>query len=265
MRLRTQLALAFFLLAVVPLLGRDALLLARRRSARSARRWPPRPRRFAARDVDARRRRGRRAEGAAAAHAAPPAGPRREPRTRRPSREALAAAEARRAAAAAAGDPVRRPSAARARSRSRVDAEGRPYAPDPADEAVLEGLGLVPGHPATRRDAGDWVVAERARSRHRHRDRRSRGRSGPRSPRSARTAARNLALGLGLAAPRAARHPAALAADDAPPRLAHRGRRSGSPPATSTCGAGAARPRVPAASPRPSTAWRATCARTRSG
>lgn len=77
------------------------------------------------------------------------------------------------------------------------DADGRPYAPDPADEALLEGLGLVPGRAATRGDAGDWVVVERtdpetgiviavARP------------IGPALTEIRATAARNLALGLGL-------------------------------------------------------------------
>jgi sigma-B regulation protein RsbU (phosphoserine phosphatase) len=78
------------------------------------------------------------------------------------------------------------------------DAEGRVYAPEPADEAVLEGLGQVPGKPVTRRDAAEWVVAERpdpetgiviavARP------------VGPALQEIRRTAARNLGLGLGLA------------------------------------------------------------------
>ena len=78
------------------------------------------------------------------------------------------------------------------------DAEGKVYAPDPADEAVLESLGQVPGQPVTRRDAGEWVVAERpdeetgiviavARP------------VGPALQEIRRTAARNLAMGLVLA------------------------------------------------------------------
>jgi sigma-B regulation protein RsbU (phosphoserine phosphatase) len=77
------------------------------------------------------------------------------------------------------------------------DAEGQVYAPEPADEVVLEGLGQVPGKPATRADAGDWVVAERsdpdtgiviavARP------------IGPALTEIRATAARNLVLGLGL-------------------------------------------------------------------
>jgi sigma-B regulation protein RsbU (phosphoserine phosphatase) len=41
------------------------------------------------------------------------------------------------------------------------DTEGWVFTPDAGDEAVLEGLGLVPGRPATRGDAGDWVLALR--------------------------------------------------------------------------------------------------------
>ncbi len=76
-----------------------------------------------------------------------------------------------------------------------VDADGRVYAPEPDDEKTLTALGVVPGHPATRRDASEWVVPFRD-------DPEtgivsgSRGRSGPRSD-FRRTAARNLALGLG--------------------------------------------------------------------
>ena len=101
------------------------------------------------------------------------------------------------------------------------DADGQPYAPDPADESVLEGLGLVPGRPATRGDAGDWVVAERpdpetgiviavARP------------IGPaltRDPRD-RGAQPHARPGPGVVA--LLGHPAAVAAHDAPPRLADR-------------------------------------------
>jgi serine phosphatase RsbU (regulator of sigma subunit) len=79
-----------------------------------------------------------------------------------------------------------------------VDAQGRLYASDPSEEALLGGLGVVPQRPAARRDTQDWVIAER------------------RNPQTGivigvarpvgealrelrRTAGRNLALGLGLA------------------------------------------------------------------
>jgi len=41
------------------------------------------------------------------------------------------------------------------------DAKGWVFTPEAEDEAVLDGLGLVPGRPATRGDTGDWVVALR--------------------------------------------------------------------------------------------------------
>jgi len=78
------------------------------------------------------------------------------------------------------------------------DAEGKLYAPEAADEAVLESLGQVPGKPVTRRDAGEWVVAEKA-------DRETgiviavARPVGPALQEIRRTAARNLGLGLGLA------------------------------------------------------------------
>ena len=79
-----------------------------------------------------------------------------------------------------------------------IDADGRVYAPEPDDEKTLTALGVVPGHPATRRDASEWVVPFQndpdtgivigvARP------------VGPALSDFRRTAARNLALGLGLA------------------------------------------------------------------
>jgi len=41
------------------------------------------------------------------------------------------------------------------------DTGGWIFTPEAEDEAVLDGLGLVPGRPATRGDTGDWVVALR--------------------------------------------------------------------------------------------------------
>jgi len=78
------------------------------------------------------------------------------------------------------------------------DARGQLYAPEPADERVLAAIGVGPARRASSRDAEDWVVAER------------------RNPETGivigvarpvgealleirRTAARNLGLGLGLA------------------------------------------------------------------
>jgi serine phosphatase RsbU (regulator of sigma subunit) len=79
-----------------------------------------------------------------------------------------------------------------------VDVQGRLYASDPREEAVLGGLGVAPGRRGARGDTQDWVIAER------------------RNPETGivigvarpvgealrelrKTAGRNLALGLGLA------------------------------------------------------------------
>jgi serine phosphatase RsbU (regulator of sigma subunit) len=195
-RLRTQLAVAFFLLAVLPLLGvtlytwlgsqrafRQAVAaeagdLATEMSTRVD---------VVADELKARlKRMGRR----------PPAGS-AETAYEKARREALAAAESAELRlllrAILSGAERRQGAIPFAR-----DAEGKLYAPDPADEAVLEGLGLVPGQPVTRRDAGEWVVAEKpdqetgiviavARP------------VGPALREIRRTAARNLGLGLGLA------------------------------------------------------------------
>jgi serine phosphatase RsbU (regulator of sigma subunit) len=194
MRLRTQLALAFFLLAVVPLLG--VTLYSWQGSQRAFRQAvAAEAGDFAAEmstrvdvvadDLKARLERMKsRPQGRA------------ETPYEKAKREALAAAEADELRlllrAILSGAERRQGAIPFAR-----DAEGQPYAPDPADETVLEGLGLVPGHPATRSDAGDWVVAERpdpdtgiviavARP------------IGPALTGIRATAARNLALGLAL-------------------------------------------------------------------
>jgi serine phosphatase RsbU (regulator of sigma subunit) len=80
-----------------------------------------------------------------------------------------------------------------------LDREGRLYAPDPADEAVLVALGVEPGKAATRRDAGDWVVGTRIDEETGIRIGVARP-VGPALTEIRRTAARNLGLGLGLAA-----------------------------------------------------------------
>jgi serine phosphatase RsbU (regulator of sigma subunit) len=194
-RLRTQLAVAFFLLAVLPLLGvtlytwvgserafRQAVAaeagdLAAEMSTRVD---------VVASDLKSRltRMRGQPATG--------PESPYQKAR-----REALAAAEGEELRlllrAILSGAERRQGAIPFAR-----DADGRVYAPDPSDEAVLEGLGQVPGKPVTRRDAAEWVVAERpdpetgiviavARP------------VGPALQEMRRTAANNLGLGLGLA------------------------------------------------------------------
>ena len=194
MRLRTQLAVAFFLLAVVPLLG--VTLYSWQGSQRAFRQAvAAEAGEFAAEmstrvDVVADELKARlermksRPQGTV------------ESAYEKARREALAAAEAEELRlllrAILSGAERRQGAIPFAR-----DAEGRPYAPDPKDEAVLEELGLVPGRPATRSDAGDWVVAERpdpetgiviavARP------------IGPALTEIRATAARNLALGLGL-------------------------------------------------------------------
>src|SRR5262245_7244451 len=194
MRLRTQLALAFFLLAVVPLLG--VTVYSWQGSQRAFRQA------VAAEAGDFAAEMSTRVDVVADELKARLEHMKSRPQGRAESpyekakREALAAAEADELRlllrAILSGAERRQGAIPFAR-----DAEGQPYAPDPADEAVLEGLGLVPGHPATRADAGDWVVAERpdpdtgiviavARP------------IGPALTEIRATAARNLALGLGL-------------------------------------------------------------------
>jgi sigma-B regulation protein RsbU (phosphoserine phosphatase) len=195
MRLRTQLAIAFFFLAVLPLLG--VTLYAWLRSERAFRQAVAAEAGDLATEVSTRvdvvasdlsarlqRMRGR------------PEGGEESP-YQKARREALAVAE---------GDELRlllRAILSGAERRQGAipfarDADGKVYAPDPADEAVLEGLGQVPGKPVTRRDAAEWVVAYRpdpetgiviavARP------------VGPALQAIRRTAASNLALGLGLA------------------------------------------------------------------
>ncbi len=262
MRLRTQLALAFFLLAVVPLLG-VTVYTYRRRSGPSAGPWPRRPRRspremstrveVVADELKERLQRMRRA----------PAPGQAETPFQKARREALVTAEkgelrlwlrcdpvdgrARRG-----GDPVR---GRRRRPRLRARAGRREDAHRP------RGRARPPGHPARRVGVGR-SVPRRPGHGHRHRGRaagRSRALRLPphRRPQPrARPRAR---------ARRRPRHPAALAADDPPHRVAHRRARSGWPPATSTCACRCRTGASSAAWPRPSTAWPATCVRTRSG
>jgi sigma-B regulation protein RsbU (phosphoserine phosphatase) len=196
MRLRTQLAVAFFLLAVLPLIG--VTLYTWLGSQRAFRQAVAAEAESLATEMSLRvdlvadqlkERLQRMADRPAAGG---------ESAYQKARREALAAAE---------GEELRLLLRAILSSAERrqgaipfaLDREGRLYAPDPADEAVLEGLGLVAGRPATRRDAGDWVVGRRidgetgihigvARP------------VGPALTEIRRTAARNLGLGLGLAA-----------------------------------------------------------------
>ncbi len=196
MRLRTQLAIAFLLMAVLPLLG--VTLYTWRGSPRTFRQAVAAEAGGLAAEMSTRvdvvadqlksrlQRMGERPAGG------------EESAYQKARREALAAAEGEELRlllrAILSGAERRQGAIPFAR-----DAEGKVYAPDPADEAVLEGLGQVPGKPVTRRDAAEWVVAERpdpetgiviavARP------------VGPALQEIRRTAARNLGLGLGLAA-----------------------------------------------------------------
>ncbi len=195
MRLRTQLAIAFFLLAFVPLLG--VTLYTWVASQRAFRRAVEAEAHELATQMSIRvdlvadqlkARLQRMADRPAAGE---------ESAYQKARREALAAAE---------GEELRlllRAILSGAERREgaipfALDREGRPYAPDPADEAVLEGLGLVPGKPATRRDAGEWVVGARSDEETGIRIGVARP-VGPALQEIRRTAARNLGLGLGLA------------------------------------------------------------------
>jgi serine phosphatase RsbU (regulator of sigma subunit) len=195
-RLRAQLALAFFLLSVVPLLG--VTVYSYQASERAFRRAVE----AAARTLAARM--STRVEAVAGElkdrlqrmQRAPAPGQAETP-FQKARREALAAAEK---------DELRLWLRSILSSAERgegaipfaIDADGRVYAPDPEDEKTLTALGVVPGHPATRRDASEWVVPFSddpdtgivigvARP------------VGPALSDFRRTAARNLGLGLGLA------------------------------------------------------------------
>jgi sigma-B regulation protein RsbU (phosphoserine phosphatase) len=194
MRLRTQLAIAFFFLAVLPLLGVTLYTwLGSQRAFRQA---------VAAEAGDLATEMSTRVDVVADELKArlkrmggPPAGSAETP-YEKARREALAAAEGGELRlllrAILSGAERRQGAIPFAR-----DAEGRVFAPEPADEAVLEALGQVPGKPVSRPDAADWVVAEKpdpetgiviavARP------------VGPALQEIRRTAARNVALGLGL-------------------------------------------------------------------
>jgi serine phosphatase RsbU (regulator of sigma subunit) len=194
-KLRTQLAVAFFLLAVVPLLG--VTLYTWLGSQRAFRQAVEAEAESLATEMSLRvdivadqlkDRLQRMANRPAAGQETP---------YQKARREAIAAAE---------GDELRLLLRAILSSAERrqgaipfaLDREGRLYAPDPADEAVLVALGVMPGRPPTRADAGDWVVGTRVDG--------QTGISigvarpvGPALTEIRRTAARNLMLGLGLA------------------------------------------------------------------
>jgi sigma-B regulation protein RsbU (phosphoserine phosphatase) len=194
MRLRTQLAIAFFLLAVLPLIG--VTLYAWLGSQRAFRQAVAAEAGSLATEMSLRvdlvadqlkERLQRMADR--------PAG--EESAYQKARREALAAAE---------GEQLRlllRAILSTAERRQgaipfALDREGRLYAPDPADEALLAELGVAPGRPATRPDADEWVVGYRTDEETGIRIGVARP-VGPALTEIRRTAARNLGLGLGLA------------------------------------------------------------------
>ncbi len=261
MRLRTQLAIAFFLLAVLPLLGVTLYTwLGSERAFRQA--VTAEAGDLAAEmstrvDVVAER-----AEGSADAHAAAGRGVGEESPYQKARREALAVAEGAELRlllrAILSGAERRQGAIPFAR-----DPDGKVYAPDPADEAVLAGLGQVPGKPADAPRRGGVGGGRAARPGHRDRDRGGAS-GGPGAPGDARAPRRNnLALGLGLAlvallgilplSRRMTRHLASLA-DGA----------GGSPPGTSTCACRCPTAASSGTSRRRSTSWPGTCAATRS-
>ncbi|HVO13058.1 MAG TPA: SpoIIE family protein phosphatase [Vicinamibacteria bacterium] len=201
MRLRVQLAIAFFLLAVVPLFGitvytylgsqkairravhAEAELLALEMSARVARVKDLLEARLAS--MRHRPLPGERGDDTG------------ESAFEKARREALATAqdeELRLLLRAILSEGERQQGAIP----FAVDARGRLYAPEPKDERTLAGLGIVSGARGPRVEAEDWVVAEQPRSA-------SGIRIGVARPVDAalrdirRTAVRNLGLGLALA------------------------------------------------------------------
>jgi sigma-B regulation protein RsbU (phosphoserine phosphatase) len=158
MTLRTQLAVAFFLMAVVPLLG--VTLYAYQGSLRAYRRGVEEEAATLAAGMSAR------VEVVADELSLRIQRMRRRPRPEGESpfekmrREALDVAERQELRALlrtilSSGD----------RSQGAIpfalDADGRLFTPDPKDEATLTGLGLSPGHAVALADAGDWVVVRR--------------------------------------------------------------------------------------------------------
>ena len=196
MRLRTQLALALLLLAVLPLLG--VTLYTYQTSLRAYRRAVMAEAEALATDMSERTE-----------MVADELSLRIERMRQRPSRAAESPfEEARRAALATAERQelracLRTVLSGTTRRQGAIpfahDVEGRLFSPDAEDEVVLAGLGLVPGQPATRRDSADWVVALQP-------DAASGISIGVARPLGEplqeirRTTARNLAMGLGLAA-----------------------------------------------------------------
>jgi serine phosphatase RsbU (regulator of sigma subunit) len=195
MRLRTQLAIAFFVLAVLPLSGITLYTYAG--SQRAIRRAVQAEASLLATEMSAR------VELVADELESHLAAMRRRPTSEPESpyekarREALERAE---------GEQLRLLLRAIVSGAERrlgaipfaVDAQGRLYASDPREEQVLGNLGVAPQQAAARRDAQEWVIAER-------RNPQTGIVIGVARPVGAalrelrRTAVRNAALGLGLA------------------------------------------------------------------
>jgi serine phosphatase RsbU (regulator of sigma subunit) len=159
MRLRTQLAIAFFLLAVLPLSG--ATLYSYYGAERAVRGAVEAEAESLATEMSTRvdavadelTARLRRMQG-------PPAGQQETPyqKARREALESAQQKELQLLLRAIVSGAERRQGAIP----FALDGQGRLYAPDPAGQAILEGLGAVPGTPVTRHDAGDWIVAHRS-------------------------------------------------------------------------------------------------------
>jgi serine phosphatase RsbU (regulator of sigma subunit) len=195
MRLRTQLAIAFFLLAVLPLSG--LTLYTYLGSQRAIRRAVQAEAGVLATEMSTRvelvaDELGQRLKAMRNRPTGEPESPYEKAR-----REALVAAEAgelRLLLRAIVSGAERRLGAVP----FAVDALGRLYAPEPRDEELLLGLGVAPARRTVRRDSEDWVIAER-------RDSETGMVIGVARPvgealrELRRTAGRNLALGLGLA------------------------------------------------------------------
>ncbi len=195
MRLRTQLAIAFFVLAVLPLSALTLYTYAG--SQRAIRRAVQAEAALLATEMSTRVELvADELESHLAAMKRRPAG-RAETAFEKARREVLASAE---------HDELRKLLRAIVSGAERksgaipfaVDAQGGLFASDPREEEVLGGLGVVPQRPLARRDTQDWVVAER-------RNPQTGIVIGVARPVGAalrdlrRTAGRNLALGLGLA------------------------------------------------------------------
>jgi serine phosphatase RsbU (regulator of sigma subunit) len=156
-RLRTQLAIAFFVLAVLPLSG--LTLYSYLGSQRAIRRAVQAEAGVLAAEMSTRVSlvSGELGQRLAVMRNRPTGAP--ESPYEKARREALAAAEAqelRLLLRAIVSGAERRLGAVP----FAMDVAGRLYAPERRDEDLLAGLGIVPGRQAIRRDSQDWVIAE---------------------------------------------------------------------------------------------------------